>query len=507
LDLKIPFLSGEEWKITQGYDGDGWGSGKPTHNSSSKDRFALDFSLSGESDYNKQVLAVADGIVSIKESKVVNKITGVVEYTGYGKYVDIDHGDDIISRYAHFVNFAVEDGEIVKQGQLIGYLDSTGYSSGSHLHFAMYQKDANGNLTPYKPEPMSGYTDFKAGEWYVSDNELYDPNKKVEESTEQPQQKSWWQKVKEVFSFGDGDVNSENTQELKDVFQNTNQNLEFEIKTAEAEKTYSLNFLNSNQTIEIEPGGESNLQVKVKNVGTATWEKKNISANVVGGLSANNEYHHQTWVTSLRPALLDQNTLEPNQSGSFSFKINAPTKPGQYTFKIQVVRTDNNFSPVSGGYWSVNLQVKEKELVIENKVEKEVKENIEIKKDSGIKIIEEVKEVFNNVKETVKEFFYSSGSSSSGSSNNNQDESQSDSNNENLPEVFIISPTSSKYTNISTATISGTKNEFTEFVYINTTTANIISSTTWEKEINLGEGSNSFQIWGENEEGKKQILI
>ncbi|HQF57544.1 MAG TPA: M23 family metallopeptidase, partial [Candidatus Magasanikbacteria bacterium] len=148
LDLKIPFPKNESWLVTQGYDGDGWGSGKPTHNSSSKDRFALDFSLPGESDYNKQVLAVANGIVSIKESKVIDKITGDIKYTGYGKYIDIDHGNGIISRYAHLLSFSVEDGEMVKQGQLIGYLDSTGYSSGSHLHFAMYQKDAKGNLQP-----------------------------------------------------------------------------------------------------------------------------------------------------------------------------------------------------------------------------------------------------------------------------------------------------------------------------------------------------------------------
>lgn len=419
LDLKIPFPKNESWLVTQGYDGDGWGSGKPTHNSSSKDRFAIDFSLPGESDYNKQVLAVANGIISIKESKVIDKITGDIKYTGYGKYIDIDHGNGIISRYAHLLSFSVEDGEMVKQGQLIGYLDSTGYSSGSHLHFAMYQKDAKGNLQPYKPEPMSGYTNFQAGEWYVSDNELYDPNKKVEQVVEQPQEqtKSWWNKVKDFFNFNKDNINSENSQELKDNTQNTEIKIDYENKQVET-KTYSLTFINSNQTVEVKPGEELKIEVKVKNIGTAIWKKGNISANVVGGLTKNSEYHHQTWLTSLRPALLDQTQLTPGQIGSFSFIINTPNKVGNYLFKIQAVRLDNNFSFIPEEFWNININVvnnEQKEIYVETPVISEKEEIVSEKKENFLKnnivkdTVEIIKEVVGKAVDTVKEFFYYSG--------------------------------------------------------------------------------------------------
>ena len=104
---------------------------------------------------------------------------------------------------------------------------------------------------------MSGYTNFQAGEWYVSDNEVYDPNKKVEQVVEQPQEqtKSWWEKVKDFFNFNKDNINSENSQELKDNTQNTEIKIDYENKQVET-KTYSLTFVNSNQTVEVKPGEE-----------------------------------------------------------------------------------------------------------------------------------------------------------------------------------------------------------------------------------------------------------
>jgi hypothetical protein len=46
---------------------------------------------------------------------------------------------------------------------------------GTHLHFAVYQKQADGAITAYKPEPISGYTNLLAGNWYISDNVVYTP--------------------------------------------------------------------------------------------------------------------------------------------------------------------------------------------------------------------------------------------------------------------------------------------------------------------------------------------
>ena len=54
---------------------------------------------------------------------------------GYGNYVMIDHGGGKISIYGHLSDLTVTAGEYVEAGQLIGYVGSTGYSTGAHLHF------------------------------------------------------------------------------------------------------------------------------------------------------------------------------------------------------------------------------------------------------------------------------------------------------------------------------------------------------------------------------------
>lgn len=56
-------------------------------------------------------------------------------YSGYGKCIDISHGEGVITRYGHLSSINVDYGQKVERGEFIGRVGSTGYSTGPHLHF------------------------------------------------------------------------------------------------------------------------------------------------------------------------------------------------------------------------------------------------------------------------------------------------------------------------------------------------------------------------------------
>jgi murein DD-endopeptidase MepM/ murein hydrolase activator NlpD len=70
------------------------------------------------------ILAVADGLVIASETR-----------SGYGRLVEIRHGDGLVTRYAHNAKNLVQVGDLVKQGQTIATLGSSGRTTGPHLHF------------------------------------------------------------------------------------------------------------------------------------------------------------------------------------------------------------------------------------------------------------------------------------------------------------------------------------------------------------------------------------
>lgn len=63
-------------------------------------------------------------------------------YSGYGKLVQIDHGNGIETLYGHCSELIVHEGQTIHKGELIAYMGSTGWSTGSHVH---YEVRANGS--------------------------------------------------------------------------------------------------------------------------------------------------------------------------------------------------------------------------------------------------------------------------------------------------------------------------------------------------------------------------
>ncbi|MDQ5848496.1 MAG: M23 family metallopeptidase [Pseudomonadota bacterium] len=72
-------------------------------------------------------------------SPIAAAADGVVVFAGfhpqYGYVVDIDHGNDLVTRYAHSSKLFVKDGDVVQRGRKIAEVGSTGRSTGPHLHF------------------------------------------------------------------------------------------------------------------------------------------------------------------------------------------------------------------------------------------------------------------------------------------------------------------------------------------------------------------------------------
>jgi len=78
---------------------------------------------------------------------------GIVVYADFhpqfGNLVEIDHGNDILTRYAHASKLMVHVGEVVKRGKLLALVGSTGRSTGNHLHFEVRFKGLAQNPTRF----------------------------------------------------------------------------------------------------------------------------------------------------------------------------------------------------------------------------------------------------------------------------------------------------------------------------------------------------------------------
>jgi murein DD-endopeptidase MepM/ murein hydrolase activator NlpD len=115
--FKVPFPCGQSWS----------GQTRSDHSPA----YAVDFNRTD--DLGDPVVASAPG--------TVDRVTDLGG-TSYGKYVRIDHGGGYTTYYAHLDGFNVSVGQTVGYGKVLGWVGSTGGSTGPHLH---YEQRLNGN--------------------------------------------------------------------------------------------------------------------------------------------------------------------------------------------------------------------------------------------------------------------------------------------------------------------------------------------------------------------------
>lgn len=151
----LPYPQGDKHLLVQGYNS--WFS--------HKGRLGLDFKMKKGS----PILAARNGVVlRVQESFT----TGGVGKKYYGKAnsVVIRHEDGTQALYGHLKQNGalVQPGDTVRQGQLIAYSGSTGYSAFPHLHFSVWNAGANGRrmLLPTRFYTRKGVMYLKPGKWY-----------------------------------------------------------------------------------------------------------------------------------------------------------------------------------------------------------------------------------------------------------------------------------------------------------------------------------------------------
>ena len=105
----------------------------------------VDFSA----DVGTSIVAAANGVVIAAENHPV-----------YGNLLEIDHGNDYTTRYAHASALHVQLGQLVKRGQNIASVGSTGRSTGPHLHFEVRYKGTAVNPARFLPRPGDASVSF-----------------------------------------------------------------------------------------------------------------------------------------------------------------------------------------------------------------------------------------------------------------------------------------------------------------------------------------------------------
>ncbi len=116
--------------------------GMRNHPITGENRLHDGFDISGYAVNGKPIVAAASGTVILSQY-----------YWGYGNCVQISHGTGVVTLYAHCSALAVNVGDVVSAGQVIGYVGSTGNSTGPHLHYSIFIQGESINPRIYMTIP------------------------------------------------------------------------------------------------------------------------------------------------------------------------------------------------------------------------------------------------------------------------------------------------------------------------------------------------------------------
>lgn len=111
---------------------------------------AIDISMTG---FGSPIYAAADGVVvDANDGCPNNGWYGSTCGMSYGNYLIINHGDNYYAIYGHLTNsLNVHEGDKVKRGQVIAYMGNSGSSTGTHLHFGMFEGYPHRGGKPFDP--------------------------------------------------------------------------------------------------------------------------------------------------------------------------------------------------------------------------------------------------------------------------------------------------------------------------------------------------------------------
>ena len=422
-ELKLPYIAPENRLVTRGYN-------TTTHKNYglyADDRSALDFVLNGCDSFDKSVVSVLPGMVhKVKKSN-----------SGWGNNVIIENSNGTFSRYAHLNKVEIEINQEISQGQILGTEGNTGSVEGvscsahpgTHLHFAMYDSDG----FAYKPEPMSGYTNFTAGNWYTSDNELY-----VEEDTSTPPSDQLgsdedpsgdsgglWSRVGDFFSNLWESVTGSVGGVLDQVFVPIEElelidaknddilapPVDEENEEPAEDPIYALELSSqSEQNLTLKVGQTAQLEVTFKNTGNQVWRSDFVSLNIDEMKNSYPQsFYHSLWFTSRRPVKLSQDEVSPGEVETFNFMIQAPENLAGQTVDVYfrpVMNSGNIFSWLGSDYrvhWKIEVIDKVEETILENDLDKGLDDGVGGQDDGGVDFNEEKEEVLGEKAEADDE--------------------------------------------------------------------------------------------------------